>query len=196
MKKKYEELLTKYEETKIVNTNINSNNTINNTQTTNNITIYQFGKEDYSKITNNDILKTIMSATGAGIPVALIEKMHFNNQYPEFKNVCITDKNRKNALLWNGTKWLRKKYENIGIEMLDRCLYLMSDRMDELTKLVTDIKTFNIKRKAIDKLENVNSDDEEHENVVGRKFFRNSASNQIEESLYNNKDNILELIKK
>lgn len=213
LKQKYEDLLFKYEEilkTKgIINSNnsINSNNTMNNSHNTNltntsNITIYQFGKEDYSKITNNDILKSIMSSTGVGIPVALIEKMHFNNEYPEFKNVCITDINRKHALLWNGKKWLRKKYEKLGTEMLDRCLCLISDRMDELEELVADKKTFGIKKKTIDKLEDIEDEDDydsdsdtQKSNIEDRKNFRIFASNKIEESLYNNKDVIYELTK-
>ena len=89
-----------------------------------------------------------------------IEKIHFNNDYPEYKNVCITDINRKHALLWNGKKWLRKRYDNIGTDMLDKCLYLISDRMDELEKIVSDHYTFNIKKKTLDRLENINSDEE------------------------------------
>lgn len=202
LKVKYEELLKKYN-TMIQNNVITTNNSIKgNTNNTNNgtiTTIYQFGKEDYSKITNNDILKSIMSSTGVGIPVALIEKMHFNNEYPEFKNVCITDINRKYALLWNGKKWLRKKYENIGTEMLDRCLCLISDRMDELEKLVTDSKTFNIKKRTITKLENEDSDDTDDILQIkikeDKKNFRSYASSKIEESLYNNKDIVYKLIK-
>jgi hypothetical protein len=183
--------------TNLINATTSSNN--------NNITIYQFGKEDYSKISNADILKTIMSSTGVGIPVALIEKIHFNNDYPEYKNVCITDINRKHALLWNGKKWLRKRYDNIGTDMLDKCLYLISDRMDDLEKIVSDHYTFNIKKKTLNRLENVNSDDEaddtdEDEKVIkiridDRKNFRKFASEKIEESLYNNKDIICNLIK-
>ena len=216
LKQKYEELLLKYDDmlktkgitnSNNLNNSKNTTNTMNNSHNTNltnnsNITIYQFGKEDYSKITNNDILKSIMSSTGVGIPVALIEKMHFNNEYPEFKNVCITDINRKHALLWNGKKWLRKKYEKLGTEMLDRCLCLISDRMDELEELVTDKKTFSIKKKTIDRLEDIDSDydDDFDENIIkanieDKKNFRVFVSNKIEESLYNNKDIIHKLTK-
>jgi len=226
-KEKYEELLLKFDKLlnliningfntnplNLTNTTTNSMNNSHNTNlinattssNNNNITIYQFGKEDYSKISNADILKIIMSSTGVGIPVALIEKIHFNNDYPEYKNVCITDINRKHALLWNGKKWLRKRYDNIGTDMLDKCLYLISDRMDDLEKIVSDHYTFNIKKKTLNRLENVNSDDEaddsdEDEKVIkiridDRKNFRKFASEKIEESLYNNKDVICNLIK-
>ena len=46
--------------------------------------------------------------------------------------------------------------EDLGTDMLDRCLYLISDRMDELQSIVKDKQTFNIKKKALDRLENVN----------------------------------------
>jgi hypothetical protein len=191
------------------NNNTNCNNTNNgqinsNNQTnTNNINIFQFGKEDYSKIPDSIILKAIMSSTGAGIPCNIIEKLHFNNDFPEFKNICITDKNRKHALFWNGNKWIRRKYENLGTDMLDRCLYLISDRMDDLEKLVVDKKTFGIKKKALDKLENVNSDDEaedtdEDEKITikktnDRQKFRKQASDIIENLLYDNRDVICKI---
>lgn len=188
------------------NSNTNTNNgqiNSNNQTNSNNINIFQFGKEDYSKIPDSIILKAIMSSTGAGIPCNIIEKLHFNNDFPEFKNICITDKNRKHALFWNGNKWIRRKYENLGTDMLDRCLYLISDRMDFLEKLVVDKKTFGIKKKALDKLENVNSDDEaedtdEDEKITikkatDRQKFRKHASDIIENLLYDNRDLILQI---
>jgi hypothetical protein len=159
LKAKYENVLSKYEElielfnNNVSNSNnknncINSNNSNNVCQTnSNNITIVQFGKEDYSKIPNGLILNSLMTSTGIGIPCKLIEKMHFNNDYPEFQNVCITDKNRKYALLWNGDNWQCKKYENIGFDMLDRCLCLITDRMEQIEKGIDDKKALNIKKK-------------------------------------------------
>ena len=211
IKEKFDELLDLIKNNKNnlgTNANINNLNNINNINSgqinsnnqtnSNNINIFQFGKEDYSKIPNQLILKAIMSSTGAGIPCNLIEKLHFNNDFPELKNICITDRNRKYALLWNGKKWIRHKYNDIGTDMLDRCLCLISDRMDELDKIVTDKKVFNIKKKALDKLENVNSEDEaensdEDEKITMQKInnrqkFRKQASEKIEESLYNNRD--------
>jgi hypothetical protein len=218
LKQKYEDILEKYEEllayknettikhdnvnntfntTNTNNGSINSNNVSQN-NSNNNITIVQFGKEDYAKIPNQLILKTIMSSTGTGIPCSLIEKLHFNKDYPEYQNVCITDLNRKYALIWNGKKWMKHKYEDIGIDMLDRCLCLISDRMDEIEKIVVDKKTFNIKKKALDRLENINSDDEaensdEDENITRLKILdrqksRKKASDKITEILHNNRD--------
>jgi hypothetical protein len=182
----------------------NKNNT-NNTNNTNNgqincnntVNIYQFGKEDYSKIPNQLILKAIMSSTGAGIPCKLIEKLHFNNDFPELKNICITDRNRKYALLWNGKQWTQHKYDDLGTDMLDRCLCLISDRMYALQSIVKDKRMFNIKKKALDELENIKLEDEvddsnEDDKITLQKVsyveqFRKQASEKIEESLYNNR---------
>ena len=222
IKKEFDEFRTKYEKmynlmmnkndskSKTVNNLKNTNNNINNgsinnnnqtnshsnNQTNNNINIYQFGKEDYSKIPNKLILKAIMSSTGAGIPCNLIEKIHFNNDYPELKNICITDINRKHALFWNGNKWIRRKYEKLGTDMLDRCLYLISDRMDDLEKIVIDKKTFGIKKKAIERLEDIDSNDSgdsenldiNHQKALEHHKFRKQASEIIEDLLYNNRD--------
>lgn len=212
LKKKYEDMSEKYKEVleilAVKRDNLNIVNNIdkttnncminnNSTNLNNNVTIFQFGKEDYSKIPSQLILKTIMSSTGAGIPCSLIEKLHFNKDYPEYQNVCITDRNRKYALLWNGHKWLKHKYDELGIDMMDKCLYLISDRMDELENLVVDKKTFGIKKKALDRLENINIDDEvndeEDENIakikaLERQKFRKKASNKIEEFMYNNRN--------
>jgi hypothetical protein len=96
-------------------TNINSinNGTINNTNTANinngtvnnNITI-QFGKEDLSIIDKKHFINLIKSnSTGAKIITDIVKMIHFNDEYPQFQNVCMTDLNRDHILLFDGTKW-------------------------------------------------------------------------------------------
>jgi hypothetical protein len=169
-----------------IHTNINKNK------------IFEYGKEDYSKIPTDILLKTILNSNEENMIINLIEKLHFNKDYPEYQNVCITDRNRKYALFWNGKKWLKHKYEEIGIDMLDRCLYLISDRMDEIEKIVVDKRIFDIKKKVLDKLENIGIEDEvdssdEDVNAIKSKAieihkFRKKASDKIEEFMYNNRD--------
>ena len=77
--------------------------------------------------------------------------------------------------------------------------------MNELEKIVSDHYTFNIKKKTLDRLENINSDEEldgseDDEKAIknkveDRKNFRKFASEKIEETLYNNKDIICNIIK-
>jgi hypothetical protein len=80
--------------------------------------------------------------------------------------------------------------------MLDRCLYLISDRIDEIEKIVVDKKVFDIKKKALNKLENIDDeaeDSNEDEKITKIKAnerlkFRKIASEKIEEFMYNNRD--------
>ena len=193
--------------------NIANITNINNNNITQNINIIQFGKEDLSKISNNLILNTLLKSSGqptvafsintkgAGIPSMLVENIHFNDDYPEYKNICITDMNRKYALLWNGKKWIKRKYDNIGNELLDKCLFIITERLDEIKEtLPYDKKLLGIKLKALDRLENKDPNDEpeysEEDDILiqsrieDRKNFRKMASDKIEEVLYNNKDKI------
>jgi DNA-directed RNA polymerase subunit RPC12/RpoP len=78
--KKLNELLDKY----IKNSNniITTNNT-NNTQNNNtiNITLTDFGKEDYNKLTNEEQLKILKS--NKQCLTNLIKYLHVNNRFPE-----------------------------------------------------------------------------------------------------------------
>jgi len=109
--------------------------------------------------------------------------------------------NRKYALLWNGKKWIKRKYDNIGNELLDKCLFIITERLDEIKETLSyDKKLLGIKLKALDRLENKDPNDEleysEEDDILiqsrieDRKNFRKMASDKIEEVLYNNKDKI------
>lgn len=70
--------------------------------------------------------------------------------------------------------------------------------MDELENIVVDKQTFNIKKKALDRLENIELKDEVVEldedkkitlhKASIRQIFRKQTSDKIEEFLYNNRD--------
>ena len=114
LREQIKELENKYNNDirKIVNKNIN--NTINNTNNniTNNLIIpsdklVNFGKEDLSKISYEDIINTCSShnITGYHVITELIKKIHFNDKLPEFQNVYMTDRNREKYMIWKN-KWL------------------------------------------------------------------------------------------
>jgi len=67
--KKLNELLDKYIK--------NSNNTQNNN--TINITLTNFGNENYNKLTNDEQLKILKSN----------KHLHVNDRLPQYKNICI-----------------------------------------------------------------------------------------------------------
>jgi hypothetical protein len=79
----------------INNTNTNSHNTTNtNNGTINNVNIISLGREDIPALFNtNEELEVLNKKNNA--LYHLIEKVHFNDSYPQFKNIFITN-NRKN----------------------------------------------------------------------------------------------------
>ena len=44
------------------------------------------------------------NSTGAKIITDIVKMIHFNDEYPQFQNVCIIDLNRDHILLFDGTK--------------------------------------------------------------------------------------------
>ena len=90
------------------------NNTINIIQhgqpTAASSALHVRGKEDLSKIGNNVFLNALLKYSGqpmvansinticAQIPSKIIEGIHFNNSYPEFKNIYISDINREKVM--------------------------------------------------------------------------------------------------
>jgi len=119
------------------NKTINNNGIINNANIINNnntINIIQHGKEDLTKIENNVFLNALLKYTGlpavansinticAEIPSKIIEGIHFNNKYPEFKNIYISDINREKIMLHNGKEWILSLSDNITSNLLDKSI--------------------------------------------------------------------------
>jgi hypothetical protein len=78
-------------EKKDKNINQNNKNIKNqNNGVINNTIIIRHGKEDLSKIDDKVFLDAFLKSTGAKIPEKIIEGIHFNNKYPEFKNIYIS----------------------------------------------------------------------------------------------------------
>ena len=90
------------------NTIINNTNNISNTNTNNNnnIVVNNYGEEDISYITN-DQLKQYALNIPDGIN-QLAETSHFSPQHPENKNIRIDNKNDKQIQIWKDNKWIYK----------------------------------------------------------------------------------------
>jgi len=90
MQKKIIELEDKIKISNITNNNTTNNNTTNNNNgTINNINIVGFGKEDLSLLTTRE-KKQILGKGSSGI-LKLIEKIHFNKNFPQYQNIQITN---------------------------------------------------------------------------------------------------------
>jgi predicted RNase H-like nuclease (RuvC/YqgF family) len=82
LKKKVEELSHTTESNQNININENSHNT---TTTNNTINIYSSGKEDLTRLSQEDILK--LCTSGTYYPIVAAEILHCNEKYP--KHICL-----------------------------------------------------------------------------------------------------------
>jgi hypothetical protein len=119
LKKKFEEQQKKIEElTKLsetnhhnINVNENSHNTTNNTTNNNNITIYNIGKEDLTRLSKEDIIKICTS--GTFYPQVAAEVIHCNEKYPEFQNFLISNLRSNTGLIRDNDNWVSKSNDDI-----------------------------------------------------------------------------------
>jgi uncharacterized C2H2 Zn-finger protein len=120
----------------ITNNNI-TNNTTNNNTTNNNITnniniqIFSAGKEDLSRLTQEEILKICTS--GTYYPIVAAEIIHCNEKYPEFQNFLISNLRSNTGLVLINDKWISKSQD----EILSN---IMSVDKKHVSNLIKDLK--------------------------------------------------------
>jgi hypothetical protein len=164
----------------------NQNNGISNT-----INIIGFGKEDLSKIDNASFFEALMQM-GYNIPTKMLEKIHINEKYPEYKNIYISDINRGNAMIYDGKKWKLDKYDNISDKLLDKVLHFIEERYDEIKDdtSIPEKKKTNMKTRL--KILEIMKDYEEEKERKRHEYLRNQCKDKIKIDLYNNRESIAE----
>lgn len=97
------------------------------------------GCENIQHITQK-YLKMLMGIPFGAVP-RLLKEIHFNPQFPQNRNVQITNKKQKWAKVWEGEEWkLRYKKEVIrsmvdkGFHMIDEKFHEVHDRLEEHKK--------------------------------------------------------------
>ena len=99
MQKQIDKLTSKLKIQNIyTNTNNNTNNTINY-----NIKLLNYNQTDYSHLTEQDYIKCIKDCNYC--VKSLIEKVHFNEEKPENKNIYISNIKNKYIMLYKNNKW-------------------------------------------------------------------------------------------
>ena len=119
------------------NTNITNNtNNIKN----NNIIINNIGEENTKYLKSLDFANLLQGIYGA-VP-KLIEKIHFNPEYPENQNIKITNKKEPYIKVRKNNKWeLQDKKETIDT-IVDDKYYILDDHIDtqkELTEFEKEL---------------------------------------------------------
>jgi hypothetical protein len=132
-----EELIGKIGNQTINNTvNNNVNNSVNNNV---NVTINAFGNENISYISHS-FLDSLLIIPYSSVP-RLLEHIHFNDQFPQNKNVRITNKKEKWAEINNGISWEFIPKNTLINEMITNSFNILETHYEEKGKeILSDIK--------------------------------------------------------
>ena len=91
-------------------------------------------KEDFSKIDDKVFLDAFLKNTGAKIPEKIIEGIHFNEKYPEYKNIYISDINREKVMIHNGKDWFLTPSNNITSNLLDKTIHFSENKYETISE--------------------------------------------------------------
>jgi hypothetical protein len=117
------------------NTNIiqNSNNTINtvNNNVTNQFNIVSIGKEDISKLTQEELLK--IATSGVFYPIVAADIIHCNQRLPDYQNILISNLRSNKGSVYSIGNWITKNQDDIIRQ-------LMAIDKVHVTNIINDIK--------------------------------------------------------
>jgi hypothetical protein len=126
---------------KIGNQTINNtvNNSVNNFDNSITVTINAFGNENISYLSNT-FLDSLLKIPYSSVP-KLLEHIHFNEEFPENKNVRITNKKDKWAEKNNGSSWEFVPKNNLINDMIINGFNILETHFEEKGKeILSDIK--------------------------------------------------------
>jgi hypothetical protein len=128
------------------------NNQLNNCNITNNINIVQLGNENILEtLSQKEKLKILSHCYGSFDK--LIECIHFNPKYPQFKNIAITNLKDDYAYKYDEkqNKFIACKKEELLEDLLDNRVIDLEEILDENIEKINNVKISKIKD-LIDKL--------------------------------------------
>ena len=109
---------------KVVNINRGIVNNLNQ-----NIILVGYGKEDISKIDQNEILRVLNN--GYNSAIKLTETVHFNPKYPEYHNIYISNIKDKYAMMFNGNSWTLTMKEELIDKIYDDKKNYIEENIDD-----------------------------------------------------------------
>ena len=149
LKKELENLKQKnLEINTISNTDVKIGNITNNLINTNNIIIHNYGKEDLSYLTGNELTNYVKNLP-PGV-IKLIEKVHFNPKPPENSNLRITNKKESFIQIRRKNRWILEDKMNVISNLLTDKYELLEKHLEELEE--GDLNT--IDKRIIDRFRN------------------------------------------
>ena len=159
----------------ITNNNItnNTNNITNNITNNVNITIFSAGKEDLSRLTQEEILKICTS--GTYYPLVAAEIIHCNEKYPEFQNFLISNLRSNTGLVFINDKWVSKTQD----EILSN---IMNIDKKHVSNLIKDLKVddkLQVKLESTkDEIENNESKEHQKSKIKSRLYNASKMVNK------------------
>jgi hypothetical protein len=157
---------------------------INNTQnieTVNILLLNAYGKEDLTHLSSKDI-RSILNHGFKSIP-KYIESIHFNENAPQNKNICISNRRDNTVNVYDGNKWtLKDKVEFLddirekGIDFIEKNIDDLDEENPEDKKILNKINRFIKKYRE-------NDDDDDNN------YFK-KVNKDIQLILYNNRDKV------
>ena len=121
------------------------------TNTTNNLNINSYGKEDMSHI--SDAFKTQMLSTPYNMIPKMIEQVHFNDNKPENKNILLPNKKENKIKIFTNNKWTYRSKDDILNDLIDGKYFIMDTHYETICDKIKNRKyeTFRGKYEGKDK---------------------------------------------
>lgn len=119
----------------IINTNSNNTNNTNITNVTH-VTLVAYGYEDIERLGEQELLGIV--GEGYSSVVKLVDKLHFNEELPEYNNLYIPSLKDKHARMYDGSDWVTISKGDFVDRIYDDKSILISNKYDEYHE---DLKT-------------------------------------------------------
>ena len=140
-KEKNNKLIQMNTSDKTINNNCNINNIENQNITFN---LIAHGREDLDKIDVKYILEALKRGTSA-IPV-ITERIHFNQSYPEYQNVYITNMNQKYGMIYDGKEWKLKDKDTIIEDLYEKKYDFLDENFENIYNQLSESQQKAFKR--------------------------------------------------
>ena len=177
------------------NTNQINNGTVNNNNNNVNIVqLVQFGNENMDDIDIKEAFNTYLNSTGGNIVSNILKLTNFNKKYPENHNICITDLSRELVKIYNGTKFITKKFKNVKGDILNKVVKNTHKMVDKFENDKTIKKTQDTQSKI--KINNVSlklMDGQSAEDIVRDEIKEKNKLLTGDKKTVNNKNNFNEI---
>ena len=148
----------------------------NNKNITNNNIIISFGKEDINKLTRLEMKKILQNNDideDSNPLLRVIEKMHFNNNIPEQKNIKMNNIKSKYIDIYDNNRWKKESLDTTIDNILDNHTFNLVKIISELDytidKKITRLSEYYVKMYSeYIKLQNNNLEYEDDEDIEKR----------------------------